>query len=82
MRLRQQFLSGDPFTGGSVSRLSDNIFREAAYIAYHFGWSRTDVLGMTHNERRKWLAEISAINSEINKASRKRQEELLNVNRE
>lgn len=37
---------------------------------------------MTHKERKKWLAEISNINNEINKASRKRQEELLNVNRE
>jgi len=37
-----------------------------AYIAYHFHWSKGDILDMTHRERRKWVAEISRMNISIN----------------
>ncbi len=40
-----------------------------AYIAYHFHWSRDEVLDLSHRERHKWVEEISAINKRINKAS-------------
>ncbi|WP_020614497.1 DUF6760 family protein [Sediminispirochaeta bajacaliforniensis] len=63
--------------GGSVSRLSAQIYREAAYIAYHFGWGRKEVLEMSHRERQRWLREIGRINEEVNAASRRRGEALL-----
>jgi len=63
--------------GGSISRLSAQIYREAAYIAYHFGWGRKEVLEMSHRERQRWLREIGRINEEINEASVRRREELL-----
>lgn len=52
--------------GGTLGRLSDEIYREVAYIAYHFHWSKGDILDMTHRERRKWVAEISRMNISIN----------------
>lgn len=79
MQLWRKIYQGDLSPGGSVSRLSTDIYREAAYIAYHFGWSRKEILEMSHRERKKWLAEISQINQQINLASRKRMEERLNA---
>jgi hypothetical protein len=33
-----------------------------AFIAHHFHWSRDAVMGLDHQERRRWCREISAIN--------------------
>ncbi|SEL79267.1 DUF6760 family protein [Haloferax larsenii] len=44
----------------------DVLFEEVAFVAYHFGWSREDVLGMSHWERQRWCEEISDINEEMN----------------
>lgn len=40
-----------------------------AYVAYHFHWTRDEILDLTHRERHRWVQEISAINKKINKAS-------------
>jgi hypothetical protein len=45
----------------------ENIFKEVAFIAYHFHWSREEVLQMSHRERHAWVREISSINEKINK---------------
>jgi len=37
-----------------------------AFVAYHFHWPRESVLDMEHAERRRWVREISVINSRIN----------------
>ncbi len=42
------------------------MFREVAYIAYHFHWSKDDLMDMAHPERRHWVNEISFINREMN----------------
>ncbi|ADQ69200.1 hypothetical protein G3I44_18715 [Halogeometricum borinquense] len=44
----------------------DVLFEEVAFVAYHFGWSRDEVLGMSHWERQRWCEEISDINEEMN----------------
>lgn len=36
-----------------------------AFIAYHFHWSRADVLTLEHGERRRWVREISALNEQV-----------------
>jgi hypothetical protein len=36
-----------------------------AFIAYHFHWSSAELLGLDHGERRRWCAEISAINRKL-----------------
>jgi hypothetical protein len=53
-------------TGGIVSYPLKNIFKEVAFIAYHFHWDRDHVLEMTHKERHLWVKEISEINEKIN----------------
>lgn len=54
-----------PLTDGGTRRL-DRLYEEVAFVAYHFNWSREDVLNMPHWERRRWCAEISAINERMN----------------
>ena len=54
--------------GGIVSYPLENIFKEVAFIAYHFHWSREEILAVTHKERHAWVREISGINERINKS--------------
>jgi hypothetical protein len=51
-----------------VSYPLENVFKEVAFIAYHFHWSRDEVLSMPHKERHAWVREISGINERINKS--------------
>jgi len=50
-----------------VSYPLENIFKEVAFIAYHFHWPRDSILGQSHRERHMWVKEISQINEKINK---------------
>ena len=45
---------------------ADRLYAEAAYVAYHFGWPREEILGMTHAERVRWVDEVAAINTRLN----------------
>jgi hypothetical protein len=49
-----------------VSYPLENIFKEVAFVAYHFHWDRESCLEMPHKERHAWVKEISAINEKIN----------------
>jgi len=40
-----------------------------AYIAYHFHWSRAEVMTLEHAERRRWALEISSLNEQLSEAS-------------
>lgn len=44
----------------------ETLFEEVAFVAYHFGWSREEVLTMPHWERHRWCEEVSAINERMN----------------
>lgn len=44
----------------------DQLWKEVAFVAYHFGWDREDVLTLPHRERQRWCEEISAINERMN----------------
>jgi hypothetical protein len=44
----------------------DELYEEMAFIAYHFHWSREELMSLEHAERRRWCAEISQINRELN----------------
>lgn len=46
----------------------DELFREVAYVAYHFHWSRDEIEAMPHERRRRWVREIAAINEARNQA--------------
>jgi len=39
---------------------------EVAFIAYHFHWAHDEVMALEHADRRRWVQEISAINSRMN----------------
>ncbi len=41
------------------------LYEEIAYIAYHFHWPLLDILEMEHQERHRWINQISAINRRI-----------------
>jgi len=64
--VRLQVREGVRSPGGIVSYPLESIFKEVAFIAYHFHWDRETVLEMTHKERHIWVKQISAINEKIN----------------
>lgn len=45
---------------------TDQLYEEVAFIAYHFNWSREEIMELPHEERKRWCEEISAINQRIN----------------
>ncbi|MEU6021955.1 MULTISPECIES: DUF6760 family protein [unclassified Micromonospora] len=45
---------------------ADRLYEEVAYVAYHFHWSRDEILDLRHDERRRYVKEIAAINNRVN----------------
>jgi hypothetical protein len=43
----------------------DRLHQEVAYIAYHFHWSRDEILWLEHAERQRWVQEIAEINARL-----------------
>jgi len=41
------------------------LHEEVAYIAYHFHWSRNEILNLEHAERQQWVAEVANINRRL-----------------
>ena len=64
--VRPRVRAGDEQPGGIVGYPLPALYREVAYIAYHFHWSHEDVLLLEHKERQRWMKEISAINERAN----------------
>ncbi|WP_188316786.1 DUF6760 family protein [Solihabitans fulvus] len=46
----------------------DRLHEEIAYIAYHFHWTRSEILDLDHQERRRWVREIAGINTRVNES--------------
>ena len=65
-RVRIEVREGVRPPGGIVSYPLENIFKEVAFIAYHFHWDREPIMAMPHKERHAWVKEISGINERIN----------------
>ena len=42
------------------------VYEEVAFVAFHFHWPPDQIMNMEHEERRRWVAEISSINQELN----------------
>ncbi len=40
----------------------ERLYEEVAFIAYHFHWSHDEIMNMDHQQRQKWVEEISRIN--------------------
>lgn len=45
------------------------LYEEVAFIAYHFHWAHDEVMALEHEERCRWVAEISGINGRTNEPS-------------
>jgi hypothetical protein len=42
------------------------VIEEVAFLAYHTGWRHDEIMAFEHADRRRWVAEISAINERVN----------------
>lgn len=58
--------SGARFGGGVVSYPSNLLYEEVAFIAFHFHWTREEILNLDHQERQRWVGEINKINQQVN----------------
>ena len=59
--------SGGQFEpGGIVGYPLDRLYEEIAFIAYHFHWGNEEIMDLPHQERCRWVEEISKINKKIN----------------
>lgn len=45
------------------------LYAEMAFIASHFHWGRDELMALEHRERRRWCAEISAVNRALDGAA-------------
>ncbi len=52
--------------GKMTSYPRKEIFREVAFIAYHFHWRLDDIMALDHMTRHRFIEEISGINRRIN----------------
>jgi len=44
----------------------ERLYEEVAFVAYHFHWPAESILNLDHNDRVRWVNEISAINERRN----------------
>ncbi len=47
--------------GGIVTYAADTLYDEVAYVAFHFGWSRAEILDLEHAERIRYVAQIDRL---------------------
>ncbi len=64
--MRRRVRRGPGRRGGIVGYPLRALYREVAFIAYHFHWSHEAILELEHGERRRWVEEISAMNQQQN----------------
>jgi hypothetical protein len=48
-----------------VTYAVEALYREVAYVAYHFHWAQGEILDLEHADRRRYVAEIADINDRI-----------------
>lgn len=61
---------GTVLLAGAFDFSMEPVHREAALIAFHFHWSRSECFALSRRERRVWLEEIRRINQEIGRHMR------------
>ena len=49
----------------------DQLRQEVAYIAFHLHWSIESIMGMEHEERCSWVAEVARIVRAMNQGERR-----------
>lgn len=54
------------FSAGRMTRTpAEQLYKEAAFIAYYFHWQQDEILLMPHRVRRQWCGCISDIHAEL-----------------
>ena len=38
---------------------ADSLYEEVAYVAFHLGWSREEILDLEHAERRTYVGHVT-----------------------
>jgi hypothetical protein len=61
--------TGGGCRGGVLGYPLARLYEEVAFVAYHFHWPHDDVMNMEHEERAKWVTQISAINAKMNETA-------------
>jgi len=51
---------------GVVAYPLDALYEEVAYLAYYLHWPPDVLMEMEHDERRRWLGEVSRLNQRLN----------------
>ena len=44
---------------------ADRLYAEVAYVAYYLHWSRDAILDLEHAERQRFVTEVGALNTRI-----------------
>jgi hypothetical protein len=64
--VRSQLRRGGEHAGGVLGYPLQALYEEVAFVAYHFHWPAETILDLEHEDRRRWVQEISAINQRRN----------------
>jgi hypothetical protein len=64
--VRSQLRRGSGRIGGVLGYPLQALYEEVAFVAYHFHWPAEAILDLEHEDRRRWVREISAINQRRN----------------
>ena len=43
----------------------EQLYQEMTFLSYYLHWSRNDVMQLSHQERRRWCSEVSAVNQKL-----------------
>ena len=65
-QVRDTVRGGGAGAGGILSYPLEQLYQEVAFVAYHFHWSRSEVLDLEHTERKRWVLEIGRIHDAMN----------------
>lgn len=49
-----------------MSYPQDALYEEMSFLAYYLHWPAGELVQLDHRERRRWVAEVSRINHELN----------------
>ena len=50
---------------GLVLYPQEQLYQEMTFLSYYLHWSRDEVMALSHQERRRWCAEVSAVNKKL-----------------
>ena len=43
----------------------EQLYQEMTFLSYYLHWSRDEVMTLSHQERRRWCSEVSAVNKKL-----------------